>query len=302
MSTTWALGLKQTDAHENGVWSSCYTSTGDILTGSLDGTVTHRDGRNLSLKASSASRHKFGVTSVIATHDCTKAIACYQDSTIKFYAMSNDSTLEETESLDAGLFEAYSLCLSPDDDVLVGGSNTGKANFWSMKEGHERVSSVDIHENKAILSIAFNQDFKLATAAIDGVVNIFDLEKQQVVYKIEAHALPCRSVVFSPGGHLLYTASDDRHANVFDTLTGQLVGSFSHAGMCYSIDRSSDERHFAVGSADCTVSIWDLGMRRDVGVFDKHTDSVWSVKFDPTDDSGKRFLSTGEDASIQLYE
>ena len=300
MSAAWKLGVKKVEAHADSIWSSCYTSRGDILTGSLDGTVQVRDGSDLSLKSSTASRHKFGATSVIATHDCSKAIACYQDSTIKFYAMND--TLEEIDSVDAGLFEAYTLCLSPDDDVLVGGSSTGKANFWSMKDGHEKVSSVDIHENKAILSIAFNHDFKLATSAIDGVVNIFDLEKQQVIHKIEAHALPCRSVVFSPGGHLLYTASDDKHANVFDTLTGQLVGSFSHAGMCYSIDRSSDERHFAVGNADSSVTVWDLGMQRDVGIFDNHTESVWSVKFDPTDDTGRRFLSTGEDSSIQLYE
>jgi WD repeat-containing protein 61 len=142
----------------------------------------------------------------------------------------------------------------------------------------------------------------LACAGIDGVVNIFDMNTQQILHKLEAHALPIRSIAFSPEDDLLYTASDDRHANVYDVRSGALVGSFSHSGMAYSVDTSPDFRHFAVGCADYTVSVWDLGMQRRVQKFDTHTDQVWGVSYDKSDHSGRRFASVGDDATIQIYE
>ena len=65
---------------------------------------------------------------------------------------------------------------------------------------------------------------------VDGISNIFDLKTQQIVHRIESHALPVRSCSFSPNGTLLYTASDDRHVNIFDTKSGRVVHSFSHTG------------------------------------------------------------------------
>lgn len=71
------------------------------------------------------------------------------------------------------------------------------------------------------------------TLGIDGISNIFDLKTQQIIHKIEAHALPARSNVFSPNGALLYTASDDRHVSVYDTKSGRVIQSFSHPGMTF---------------------------------------------------------------------
>ncbi len=290
--------VKADGAHADNIWSVTW-SHGDLITGSLDGTIKIWSVSNDSITSKfQSSKQKVGVSSLAAVQDGSIAAVCYQDSVIRFYDLINK---REVASIDPGLFEAHSISFSPADDVLVSGNNRGGVNVWTMQEGHEKVATLET-DNKQILSTAFSIDAKLACAGIDGVVNIFDMNTQQILHKLEAHALPIRSVAFSPEDDLLYTASDDRHVNVYDVRSGALVSSFSHSGMAYSVDASPDFRHFAVGCADYTVTVWDLGMQRRVQKFDLHADQVWGVSYDRSDHTGRRFASVGDDAMIQIYE
>ena len=86
-------------------------------------------------------------------------------------------------------------------------------------------------------------------------------------------------------------------------LLGNLINSFSHSGMAFSIDASSNNRHFAVGCADYTVSIWDLGLQKRLQCYsDIHKDQVWGISYDKSDHIGTRFASVGDDGLIQIYE
>lgn len=90
---------------------------------------------------------------------------------------------------------------------------------------------------------------------------------------------------------------------ILNMYIGNLINSFSHSGMAFSIDVSSDYRHFAVGCADYTVSIWDLGLqKRKQSYSDIHKDQVWGISYDKSDSQGIRFASVGDDALIQIYE
>ena len=99
---------------------------------------------------------------------------------------------------------------------------------------------------------------------------------------------------------MLWTASDDRYIGVFDVRTGLNVNTYSHAGMCTSLDLSSDKHHVAVATSDHSVTYWDMAMQRRLQVLDApHTEYVWDVKFDET---GKKIVSVGDDGIIQIYE
>ncbi|KAJ1425456.1 WD40-repeat-containing domain protein [Ochromonadaceae sp. CCMP2298] len=290
---------KREAAHGDNIWAATWCQ-GDLITGSLDGSVklwTVSNSFDIGLKYTS-SKQKVGVCSVATVQDGSLAAVCYQDSVIRLIDLISK---QEVASIDPGLFEAYSICFSPADDVLVSGNNRGGINVWTMQDGHEKVATLET-DNKQVLSTDFSIDGKLASAGIDGVLNVFDMTSQSITHKIEAHALPIRSIAFSPEGDLLYTSSDDRHANVYDVRSGSLINSFSHGGMAFSVDASPDHRHFAVGCADYSVSLWDLGMQKRVSKFSTHTDQVWGVSFDKSDPSGSRLASVGDDAAIQLYE
>eukprot|EP01038_Epipyxis_sp_PR26KG_P011530 gene11530-15445_t len=304
-------------AHNDCIWSVLWNNTG-LYTGSLDGTLkiwdVASDNNNQSItnitNTFTSNKRKVGITSIACTSTGSTVIACYENSNIEFINLSrnsddeNDSTIKASYSIiEPGLFEAWSISLSPGDDVLASGTNRGGVNVWSMSPDgqHEQIKTIET-QNKFIISTAFSIDGKFATAGVDGIVNLIDMTTQQIVHKLDAHALPIRSIVFSPDGDLVYTASDDRHVSVYDIHNGLLINSFSHSGMAYSVDVSPNKRHFAVGNSDYSTSIWDLGMQKRVQKFDAHHDLVWGVSFDKSVSSGRRFASVGDDTLLQLYE
>jgi WD40 repeat protein len=291
--------IKKIDsAHSESIWAMQW-SQGGIVSGSLDGTIKLWDVVENDISANFVSlKQKVAITSIAVVQDGSQAVVCFEDSQIRFYDTINKV---EIGTLNPGLLEAWSICLSPGDDVLASGNNKGEVNIWSMQDGHEKIATLETN-CKFILSNMFSGDGKLAAASSNGVVSLFDLTTQSIFHKIEAHALSIRSVVFSPSGDLIYTASDDRHVSVCDIRSGQIINSFSHAGMALCVDASPNQRHFVVGSADHCVTLWDLGMQRCVERFTTtHTDRVGSVTYDKSDVEGKRFVSGGDDGGIQLY-
>jgi WD40 repeat protein len=52
--------------------------------------------------------------------------------------------LQVKKRIDPGLFEAWSVCLSPADDVFASGSRNGAVNIWSMQEGMRGISRIPI--------------------------------------------------------------------------------------------------------------------------------------------------------------
>lgn len=62
-----------------------------------------------------------------------------------------------------------------------------------------------------------SQDGKyIASGAIDGFINVFDVASGKLVHTIEGHAMTIRSIAFSPDSQLLLTAADDGHMKLYD--------------------------------------------------------------------------------------
>lgn len=47
-----------------------------------------------------------------------------------------------------------------------------------------------------------------------GIINVFDLESEKLLTQLGAHALPVRSVAFSPDSKLLLSGSDDTQIKI----------------------------------------------------------------------------------------
>lgn len=68
-----------------------------------------------------------------------------------------------------------------------------------------------------ILDIMQSKDGKyVASGAIDGFINVFDVESGKLVHTLEGHAMTIRSITFSPDSQLLLTAADDGHMKMYD--------------------------------------------------------------------------------------
>ena len=80
---------------------------------------------------------------------------------------------------------------------------------------------------------------------------------------------------------------------------GTLVSTLSgHKSWVLSVKFAPDNQHFASGSADHTVKIWDGLSKQCEHTFTDHTDQVWGVAYN---DDGSKLMSVSEDKSIHLY-
>ena len=298
---------KVANAHSDSIWSVCWSGADKLLTGSLDGTLKLWNSKSMSKPLCSATKQRYGITSVVSDEDGSFAAACYNDGMVRFYQMEGDS-LREDSKINVGTEDkSRTVSLSLDGQALASGAKNGQVNIWSTADSRKQ-HTFHVDGNGAgesaewIMSTAWGVGNKLAACCKSGSVAIFDLQAQNLEHIVQAHYLPTRSVCFSTDGKLVYTASDDKNVSVFDVNAGKIVGSFQHGGMAVSVDVSPNGRHFAVGTSDGSVTLWDMGMQCTLSTYSTHIDQTQAVSFDKTNAVGNRFASVGDDNIIAIYE
>ncbi len=113
------------------------------------------------------------------------------------------------------------------------------------------------------------------------------------------HADAVRSVVFSPDGKLLATASIDKTVKIWDAETGQEIRTLSgHTDWVNAAAFSPDGKFIASASRDKTVKIWNVESGEPIKTLAGHSDWITSVAFSP---DGKLLTSASKDATIKIW-
>ncbi|MFF7130474.1 trypsin-like peptidase domain-containing protein [Streptomyces sp. NPDC008240] len=116
---------------------------------------------------------------------------------------------------------------------------------------------------------------------------------------LTGHSGAVNSVMFSPNGRTLATASSDRTVRLWDAVTGKPRILPKQAGAVLSVAFSPDGRTLATASEDGTVQLWDVDLVKSRAVLPKQAGAVQSVAFSPDG----RTLATGSvDHRVRLWD
>ncbi|KAF2149707.1 hypothetical protein K461DRAFT_229781 [Myriangium duriaei CBS 260.36] len=122
----------------------------------------------------------------------------------------------------------------------------------------------------------------------------------QELLKLEGHADFVWSIVFSPVGGKLASASRDKAIRIWDLSTGlELQKLEGHTTWVTSVAFSPDKNVLASASHDKTVRLWDLSERLELQKLEGHTTWVTNVAFSL---DGKVLASTSYDKTIRLWD
>ncbi|MCZ6530818.1 MAG: WD40 repeat domain-containing protein [Chloroflexi bacterium] len=110
----------------------------------------------------------------------------------------------------------------------------------------------------SITDIAFSPDgAQLATASLDGTIQIWDALDGSQVRTIAGHSAGVRSIDFSPDGTLLASGSDDRTANIWSVADGSLERTLFPLmdSRVVEVEFSPDGSLLALGGNRCVVEL-----------------------------------------------
>jgi WD40 repeat protein len=155
-------------------------------------------------------------------------------------------------------------------------------------------------------AVAWSPDGKfLATACHDGVVRVFDVEKNAAAKSISAHTkpqpAPVYSVTWTSDGKRLISTSFDESAKMWDASSGSLVKEFKpfapkgnekgHTDQVFCAAVTKDGRFIATGSSDRKVKLWDTASGAVVREFtnpgikgepnQSHPGGIYQLRFTP---------------------
>ncbi|MEH1869508.1 MAG: AAA-like domain-containing protein, partial [Nostoc sp.] len=117
--------------------------------------------------------------------------------------------------------------------------------------------------------------------------------------QLEGHSISVYSVVFSPDGKTLASASADTTIKLWNRDTGKEISPLTgHSNLVNSVVFSPDGKTLASASADNTIKLWNRDTGKEISTLTGHSNEVRSVVFSP---DGKTLASASRDNTIKLW-
>jgi WD40 repeat protein/serine/threonine protein kinase len=161
-----------------------------------------------------------------------------------------------------------------------------------------RVRDNDITGLAIILEVLGNQDRPYTPEALSVFQEGRAADLTELV--LTGHSDQVRSIVYSPEGSRVLTASYDKTARIWDARTGkQILVLSGHTQRVRFAAFSPDGKRIVTASLDKTARIWDAQTGKQLQQFNGHSDRVRSAGFSP---DGRRVVTGGYDNTARIWD
>jgi WD40 repeat protein len=214
---------------------------------------------------------------------------------------------------------ALAVAIAEKGEVFTGSADK-TLNQWKVAAS---VPTRSFQHPNLVDAVAWSPDGKtLATAGHDGVVRLFDVEKNAAAKAINAHTTPqpapVYSVLWTADGKQLVSTSFDKSMKLWDATSGNLVREFKpfdekanpkgHTDQVFCAAVTKDGKFIASGSSDRKVKLWDAATGAVVREFpnptlkgdpgQSHPGGIYQLRFTPDE---KALVSIGPAPRNQGY-
>jgi len=143
----------------------------------------------------------------------------------------------------------------------------------------------------------------LLSASMDTTVKIWDVHnKQKCLRTYMGHTKAVRDICFSNDGRRFLTCGYDKYILLWDTETGQCIGSYFSGKIpyCVKFNPEKDKNHFFLaGYSDKRILQWDTNTGKVSQKYNQHLGPVNTITFI---DDNRRFVSSSDDKSLRIWD
>ncbi len=149
----------------------------------------------------------------------------------------------------------WSVAVSPDGQTLASGGSKGALRLYDLAEGQVRAAR---KQRGGIRTLAFSPDGAILAVTVGRSVLLCGTQKLEQRAALKGHSDSVISVVYTPDGRGLVTASWDRTVRTWDA-TGRQTGCWDFGvGRAFAVAVAPDGMTAAAGGEEPVVVLWDL--------------------------------------------
>ncbi|SDM67247.1 WD40 repeat domain-containing protein [Pedobacter antarcticus] len=204
--------------------------------------------------------------------------------------------LQHLRSLSGHQNPIYALSNSNRNEIFFTGGNDKGIVEWSLEKLNFEKVLIPVKSSVYCMS---SDGSLLLYGQRSGEVQLYDLQKNEIIISIQAHEKPVFDIIPVPEKNEFLTASEDGTVKVWSLTDFTLLYSIQvSAQTVRSIAVSPDRRHLAFGCKDHAIRIYDLHDYSLLHILQKHDRPVTSVQYSP---DGKYLVSGGRDAQLHFW-
>ncbi|TIB96818.1 WD40 repeat-like protein [Wallemia mellicola] len=206
------------------------------------------------------------------------------------------------------IVNAISLSKNPSHELLASAGDDNKICIWDYSESKHPLHV--INWNAPVISIEWSDDEStIFIGGLDNEIHAYDLKTHSKLYSLRGHSDTVTFLRLSPTGQYLLSCSNDSTVRIWDVrpftndpsrihrILHGTVSSFE--GVYTQPAWTQDAARVAVGSADRTVTVWDVETGNILYKLPGHTGTVNAVDIHPSEPI---IVSSGKDAKMYLGE
>ncbi len=205
-----------------------------------------------------------------------------QDGLVRLWAMCSPA---KDRAVSAHGSQLETLAFSPDGSRFAVGTLQGEIEVRDTRSGRLLCRSRIPGEDIGVGCVVFHPDGRqLAAACGDGLVRLWDTEKNRQLLTLGEGRVTTRAIAFSPDGKRLAIGSLEGDTAIWDAVTGQVVCKpQGGGGMMLSLAFSHDGTLLAGGAGGELVRVWDAHSGQLLYKLPHHVRAEWTVLFSPDD-------------------
>jgi len=196
--------------------------------------------------------------------------------------------------------------VSPNDEVMVVGTDSGHVEFINLEE-MKTTSSTEKHVN-SVSSGCFLPDgtgFISGGFSLDEAPRLWDVNSATLLRTFEGQTNDADSIAVTPDGMCAVGVLKNHHDKqstfaLWEIKSGKRIKEISaHTGLIYKIAVSPNGQLIITGGGDGRINIWDVQTCKLIRSIAGHELSVRHLKVSP---DGSTIISAGGDFTVSLWD